>query len=93
MELVVASPSASLVFPSDLVYTHPDFDGLIDVISSQIDVQDNIQEQSSSALVVRQEMGYVYAHVARQEMGYMEPALPRPDQNRRHYACVSHNEG
>jgi hypothetical protein len=61
MELVAAIPSALLTIPSDLVHTHPNFESVITLISSRIDAQDSIQEQSSSALVVRQEMGYVYA--------------------------------
>jgi hypothetical protein len=61
MELVIASPSSLLVIPSALVHTHPDFEGLIALISSRIEASDSIQEQSSLALVVRQEMGYVYA--------------------------------
>jgi hypothetical protein len=61
MALVAAIPPALMAIPSDLTHTHQDFERLISSISSRIDTQDSIQDQSSSALVVRQEMGYVYA--------------------------------
>ena len=61
MELVPAIQPALMAIPSDLTHTHPEFERLVSLISSRIGAQDSIQEQSSSALVVRQEMGYVYA--------------------------------
>jgi hypothetical protein len=61
MELVAATPSPVLAVPSDLSHAHPEFDGLISLISTRINAKDIIQEQSNSALVVRQDMGYVYA--------------------------------
>ena len=55
------SSAALMPIPSDLTARHPDFDRLVDALSSRVGECDEEQNASPSALVVHGQVGYVYA--------------------------------
>jgi hypothetical protein len=55
------SSAALMPIPSDLTVRHPDFERLVDELSSRVGECDEEQDASPSALIMHGQVGYVYA--------------------------------